>query len=71
MDPPAIKRLVKFLEEKVAPDPRAYGDQLKGSLADYWRYKLGDYRILCRIEDEQIQVIVVKIGHRREVYKDK
>ena len=57
MDPPIARRILKFLEEKVAPDPKVLGDQLKGTLSEYWRYKMGDYRILCVIEEEKIEAI--------------
>jgi mRNA interferase RelE/StbE len=66
------KRIVRFLRERVAnaEDPRSTGKALVGSrLSGLWRYRIGDCRILCRIEDEKICIVVVKIGHRREVYK--
>lgn len=66
------KRIVRFLRERVAnmEDPRTTGKALVGpTLAGIWRYRFGDYRILCRIEDEKICIIVIEIGHRREVYK--
>jgi len=66
------KRILKFLHERIQPmeDPRSIGESLKGSrLGGLWRYRTGDYRILCDIQDEQIIILVVMIGHRREVYK--
>lgn len=66
------KRIVKFMRERVAntDDPRGTGKALVGpALSGLWRYRVGDYRILCRIEDEKICVVVIEIGHRREVYK--
>jgi len=68
LDKPVAQRIVKFLRERVATDPKAVGDVLKGNLAPMWRYRVGDYRIICDIVDESITVIVVKIGHRKEVY---
>jgi mRNA interferase RelE/StbE len=51
-------------------DPRSLGVALKGEeLGDLWRYRVGDYRILCRIEDERVTVLVLRFGHRRDVYK--
>ncbi|MBN9532784.1 MAG: type II toxin-antitoxin system RelE/ParE family toxin [Alphaproteobacteria bacterium] len=50
-------------------NPRQTGHSLSGSLSGYWRYRVGDYRILCRIEDVRVVVVVVKVGHRREVYR--
>ena len=66
------KRILKFLFERIASrdDPRSTGKALVGSeLGGLWRYRVGDYRILCRIEDDRIAILVVEIGHRREIYK--
>lgn len=64
------RRIVSFLRERVAGDeyPRRFGKELKGDLGEFWRYRVDDYRILCRIEDDRMIVLVVKVGHRREVY---
>ncbi len=64
-------RIFKFLRERLqrAEHPRALGEALKGDLRDYWRYRVGDYRIICRIDDSVVTVLVVHVGHRREVYK--
>ena len=50
-------------------NPRVNGKPLKGKLSKFWRYRVGDYRILCEIKDELIVIIVIAIGHRREIYK--
>lgn len=49
-------------------DPRSKGKQLKGNLSKFWRYRVGDYRILCEIREQEIIIIVVAIGHGREIY---
>lgn len=49
-------------------DPRSKGKALVGNLAGLWRYRVGDYRIVCDIEDEALVVLVVDVAHRREVY---
>lgn len=69
LDRSVATALVRFMNERVhqAPDPRRIGKQLKAS--DFWRYRVGDYRILCHIEDERLVVLVVELGHRREVYR--
>ncbi len=72
LSPTNAKRILKFLYERIAnrDDPRSVGKALVGSeYGGLWRYRVGDYRILCRIEDERICVVVVEIGNRREVYK--
>jgi mRNA interferase RelE/StbE len=68
----AERRVVKFLRERVSrlDDPRSVGEPLKGArFAGLWRYRAGDYRILCDIQDERVTVLVVLVGHRREVYR--
>ena len=50
-------------------DPRAHGKELKGNLKNQWRYRVGHYRILCDIEDDKLIILVINIGHRREIYK--
>lgn len=70
LDKTVKKRIVNFLENRLAvrENPRELGKQLMGEFSEYWRYRVGDYRILCKIADETITIIVVKIGHRRDVY---
>ncbi|HUW41411.1 MAG TPA: type II toxin-antitoxin system RelE/ParE family toxin [Rectinemataceae bacterium] len=66
------ERLMRFMMERLPrlEDPRSLGEALKGTeLGELWRYRVGDYRILCRIEDELVLVLVLRIGHRREVYR--
>jgi mRNA interferase RelE/StbE len=72
LDPPAARAILNFLDEKVArgPDPRASGKALGGStLGAFWRWRVGDYRIVADIQDRRVTVLVVRIGHRREVYR--
>lgn len=71
LDKIAARRIVDFIDERIAPtqDPRAMGKALKGALGDLWRYRVGDYRILCDIQDEVLTVLVLQIGNRREVYR--
>ena len=52
-------------------NPREKGKKLKGNLKDYWRYRVGKYRIITEINDEDITIIVINIGHRSDVYKNK
>ena len=72
LDKSVARRITTFLRERLAKqvDPRSIGVALKGScLGDFWRYRVGDYRIICTIEDGTLCVLVVKIGSRREVYR--
>ncbi len=63
------KRILTFLRERVQPDPRQPGKMLKGSQREFWRYRVGDYRILAHIEETRFVVLVVKLGHRKEIYR--
>lgn len=71
LDPPVAKRITRYLSEHVAiaDDRRHAGKSLKGELREYWRYRVGDHRLICRIRDERVQVLVVRIAHRCAVYR--
>ncbi|MDO8843841.1 type II toxin-antitoxin system RelE/ParE family toxin [Methylicorpusculum sp.] len=71
LDKPVQKRIAAFLQERIQPvdNPRASGKALQGSLSGLWRYRVGDYRLLCRIEDDELLILVIEIGHRKEVYR--
>ncbi len=71
LDPPAQRRLQDFLETRLrsASDPRAFGKPLSGPLGRLWRYRVGDWRIVCDIQDDRLVVLVLRIAHRREVYR--
>ena len=62
------RRIVDYMDNRVAVVPRSVGDALT-DVRKLWRYRVGDYRIICRIEDKRVVVLVVQIGHRREVYR--
>jgi mRNA interferase RelE/StbE len=66
----AQREIVAYLDERVAgaADPRRFGKGLKADLAGLWRYRVGDFRILCQIVDGELLVLVVSVGHRRDVY---
>lgn len=63
-------RILTFLDERVAgsEDPRRIGKPLAGG-SGFWRYRVGDYRIIVRIEDNTVTVLVLDLGHRREIYR--
>jgi mRNA interferase RelE/StbE len=68
LDPIAAKRIRGFLEQKLArlDNPRMLGKKLVNE--EFWRYRVGDYRILTTIDDDQILILIVEVAHRREVY---
>lgn len=73
LDKPVAKRINKFLRERVAKldDVRAIGEALTGDvLGDFWKYRVGDWRVIARIEDELVRVLVVRIGSRRDIYRE-
>lgn len=72
LDPQIARRVLTFLRDRVATldDPRTLGEALKGSrLGEFWKYRLGSYRIIARIEDDHLAVLVVRIGHRKAIYR--
>lgn len=66
----ASKRIIKFLKEKIIPikDPRSLGKPLSGDLSGLWRYRIGDYRVIAKIEKDNFVILLVHIGHRKNVY---
>ncbi len=72
LDRPIARRITAFLRERVAEldDPRVIGEALKGSrLGAFWKYRVGDYRVIASIEDQAVRILVVRVGNRREVYQ--
>lgn len=72
MDKQVARRITSFMRERVAAldDPRSIGEALRGSrLGAFWKYRVGDYRIIADIEDAALRVYVVRVGNRREVYR--
>ena len=74
LDKQTAIRILKFLHERISKseDPRSIGEALKGSaLGDYWKYRVGDCRIIAEIEDGIMKILVIRIGNGREVYKSR
>ena len=72
LDQQPRRRILALLHDRVATldNPRSIGEALKGTtLGEFWKYRVGDYRIIASIEDRALCVLVVKIGNRREVYR--
>jgi mRNA interferase RelE/StbE len=72
LHPQIAKRILAFLHGRLAPldNPRSLGEALTGSkLGEYWKYRVGDYRIIAEIEDKILRISVIKIGNRRDVYR--
>ncbi len=71
MDRQTAALILGFIEKKLqnCEDPRAFGKPLLANQKGKWRYRIGDHRILCLIDDDKIIIVVIEIGHRGEVYQ--
>lgn len=69
LDRPVIKRILDKIEKSLAQDPKGLGKPLSGHFAGLWRYRIGDYRVIYKIADREILILVARIGHRREIYR--
>ena len=71
LDREVQRRLLQYLERRViaSGDPRQFGKALHGEKGHLWSYRIGDYRIVCMIEDRRLVVVVVTVGNRRDVYR--
>ena len=72
LDQSIALRVVDYMDERFATvdDPRTLGKNLVGpKLGDYWRYRVGDIRVICNIQDGEMCVLVIEIGNRREIYR--
>ena len=72
LDPQIARRIIHFLKSRLAKhlDPRELGEALKGSrLGEFWKYRVGDYRIIASIHDKTVCILVLRIGDRKEIYK--
>lgn len=70
LDRTVQKRLLDWLDDRLegCKNPRHFGEPLKGNLAGLWRYRVGDYRIICEIQEARLVVLALAVGHRRELY---
>ncbi len=70
LDKPIQKRLLDWLVDRIegCKNPRHFGEPLRGEMAGLWRYRIGDYRVICEIQDQQLVVLALAVGHRREIY---
>ncbi len=72
LDGQVSRRILRFLRDRVAnlDNPRSIGSALQGAqLGEFWKYRVGDYRVICRIDDEKVLILVLRVGHRKEVYR--
>jgi mRNA interferase RelE/StbE len=71
LDKAAARRILNYMDQRIAclDDPRSAGKALRGPLGDFWRYRVGEYRIICELHDQTLRVLVVHIGNRKDVYR--
>lgn len=72
LDPQVARRIERFLFERIArlDNPRGIGQALQGEkFGEIWRYRVGDWRIICQIQDAKLVVLALRVGHRREIYE--
>lgn len=72
LDRQSQQDILRYLRERIATDedPRRFGKPLVRELAGLWRYRIQNYRLICNIEDEKLTVLVLRVGHRKDVYED-
>jgi len=69
LDKPAARMIVEYMKDiEKLDDPKSRGKRLSGNLAEFWRYRVEDYRVLCKIQEDVLIVLVVEIGDRKNVY---
>lgn len=71
LDKTEQKRILTFLQSKLekTSNPRLYGKALQGEKINLWRYRVGDYRLICKINDGVVTVLVLGVGHRKKIYR--
>jgi len=69
IDKTAAKRITSYLKSRVSEEPRSQGKTLKGPFKAYWRYRVGDYRIICELKDDDMVVLVIDMGHKKDIYQ--
>ena len=69
LDKTTVKKILVRIENYLAVDPKGLGKPLKGEFQGYWRYRWGDYRVIYRIAEREILILILRIGNRKEVYE--
>src|SRR5260370_37417617 len=70
LDKPVARRILKFLYQRIGKldNPQQIGERLQGTLSEFWKYRVGDYRLICSLEDARLVVLVLRIGDPKELY---
>ncbi len=71
LDKTSARRIVDYPDQRIAPleDVRSLGKALRGPLGEFWRYRVGEYRVICEVLDQQVRILVVRVGGRKDIYR--
>ena len=71
LNPSTQGDILRYFRERIMvdDDPRRFGKALRHELQGLWRYRIGDYRVVCQIQDEHLIVLALSVGHRRNIYR--
>jgi mRNA interferase RelE/StbE len=71
LDKAVARRILNYMDQRIArlEDARSMGKALRGPLGDFWRYRVGEYRIICELHDLTLRVLVVRLGSRKDIYR--
>ena len=71
LDPPVAEMIIRWLKTNVdgVDNPRKHGKALTGEYKDLWRYRVGNYRIICDVRDRELIILALAVGHRKDIYK--
>ncbi len=69
LNPPYQKKILAYLRTRATENPRNFGKQLSGNQVGLWRYRIEDFRVICQLRDDELTVLVVAVGHRKEIYE--
>lgn len=71
MDKQTVKRIIEWIEYRLVncENPRLWGEALMGNFSTFWKYRIGNYRLICEIKDTELIIQVIEIGNRKEIYR--
>ena len=71
LDKQSARRILDYMDRRIAPveDIRSLGKALRGPLGEFWRYRVGEYRVICELLDKQLRILVVRVGGRKDIYR--
>jgi mRNA interferase RelE/StbE len=69
LDFPIQKKIIRYLRERVAENPKLFGKELIGNKSGLWRYRIEDYRVICKLQDDRLVILVIDVDHRKKIYR--